>query len=125
MRHYENSRLTESNPLFWQKYRIDDRKGRLKGKVKDSTGLPLAGARVWIRENDSSTYSDDEGSFSIDNLRPADYSIVIEAEGFQTAVCELRVNAGDNTGADFSLLRPYNWFLFNTVRSPMRFEFAD
>ena len=55
----------------------------LRGEVvSSSTGEPIPGATIIIRELDRGTAADTDGTFSIRNLQPGDYILVVRAVGF-------------------------------------------
>jgi len=56
--------------------------GHIRGKVVDIDGCGVGGCKMWIRENGQSAYSDAFGNFSMINIRPGLYTIIIECEVF-------------------------------------------
>lgn len=76
--------------------------GKLKGKIENEKGKPIAGADVRaMRSRDRSvmeTKTDQEGNFSFD-LAPDDYTVSFDAEGYQggTLVQMQQVEDGKET----------------------------
>lgn len=61
--------------------------GVIRGAVADSSGLPVAGTKVTIRNQNSrearSVTSDDSGDFVFPALIPGQYTATVEAKGFK------------------------------------------
>jgi hypothetical protein len=68
----------------------------VNGKVTDrNTGEGLAGARILVKETGLRIYSDFEGNFVINNLRPGTYSLEVELISYHAeGVDEVAVSAG-------------------------------
>jgi hypothetical protein len=78
--------------------------GHIRGKVVDIDGCGVGGCKMWIRENGQSAYSDAFGNFSMINIRPGLYTIIIECEGFSPfVIADLPVEPGDNPGHLFTI----------------------
>lgn len=62
--------------------------GSIMGNVKDSTGAVISGATVRVHNEEigfsRTVVSSDNGTFVIPGLRPATYSITVQANGFRT-----------------------------------------
>lgn len=62
----------------------------LAGRVVDTTGATVAGARIEVRNADtaqsSATLSGDDGSYQVSFLTPGNYVIAVEKPGFKRAV---------------------------------------
>jgi len=58
--------------------------GELSGVVVDAaTGEALSGIEVRIEENGESAETNNEGEFSLENLEPGTYTLIIEEEGYE------------------------------------------
>jgi len=61
----------------------------LKGKIVDfSTGEALTGVEVEIEGTNLSTYSDLDGNFSFENLKPGEYSIIASFISYKKSLVE-------------------------------------
>lgn len=61
----------------------------LKGKIVDfSTGEALTGVEVEIEGTSLSTYSDLDGNFSFENLKPGEYSIIASFISYKKSLVE-------------------------------------
>lgn len=64
--------------------------GAIRGKVSDSSGAIIPGAKVTATDTNSSktysTSSNDEGVFLIENIPAGNYSIRIDANGFKSSI---------------------------------------
>jgi len=60
--------------------------GRVSGTVRDSSGAPVAGARIQLRTNSSSsaTTTDSRGHFSFARVPATQGTVVVQARGMQT-----------------------------------------
>lgn len=83
-------------------------RGALLGTVTDASGAVVVGARVTLRNQDTgvarTTATDDTGFYSVSELPIGNYSIVVEKEGFQTAVASgIRVDIAVERRVDITL----------------------
>lgn len=63
--------------------------GGLKGKVRSSTGDPIFGATITIRQDGDdlkSVKSDKKGNFLMEGLKPGKYNVVFSKSGFSTGL---------------------------------------
>jgi hypothetical protein len=78
--------------------------GHIRGRVADIDGCDIGGCKVWIRENGRSAYSDGSGNFTMINIKPALYTLVVECEGFSPfVIADLPIEPGDNPGHVFTI----------------------
>jgi tetratricopeptide (TPR) repeat protein len=85
--------------------------GMARGKVVDDKGQPVAGAKVtWefqggvTRKGDVTTNK--KGEFVQVGLQPGNYKFMVDAQGFQPQMTEMRVGLGDATQVpEFKLAR--------------------
>jgi len=64
---------------------------------------PLHGASVRIVGSNKTAVADDDGRFSITNLPPGKYTLIVHQEGFADVSRSVIVTAGQDTKADFEL----------------------
>ena len=61
--------------------------GNLRGRVADPSGSPAAGARITLTDEATTlsraTVTNDQGEYVFNALRPATYTIAVEATGFK------------------------------------------
>ncbi len=69
---------------FSQNYEIN-------GTVKDTSGNPLSEVNIVIIGRDIGAASNDEGKFSIKNIKPGDYQIEISSIGYQPYTKEIKI----------------------------------
>ncbi len=82
--------------------------GVITGAVRDNSGAIIEKAQVSVR-NDSTglrtkTETDAQGIFVSPPLHPGDYSVEIEAPGFQATVEHVRLEVGQRVSADVALV---------------------
>jgi hypothetical protein len=78
------------------------------GRVVDSSGAVVAGARVTISNvgtNETrSVQTGDEGDYTIPQLPPGEYSLTVEQTGFKKAVQRFTLETGQGARIDISLV---------------------
>src|SRR5215468_5323803 len=84
---------------------------QVRGIVTDQTGAVVQGAQVTMTNEGTgiatTTKTDDRGLFTFAGLRPASYTIKVEAQGFQaTERKQLVLQVDQQTSIDFSLKPP-------------------
>jgi protocatechuate 3,4-dioxygenase beta subunit len=68
--------------------------------VNQETGVPIVGASIEVLLMDSNgviittSFSDIDGSFVVEDLMPSTYSVLVSAEGFQTSSASLKLTPG-------------------------------
>ena len=75
----------------------------LSGKIKSAQGELLPGVSVTIKGADIGTTTDSEGIYSIQNLKPGNYSIEISAVGYFKVSQIITVKSGKSLTLDFDL----------------------
>ena len=65
----------------------------LRGKISDAAGQPLIGANVWLEGLKRGTTSDRFGGFSLPDLAPGTFQLVISYVGYQDLVETVELNA--------------------------------
>ncbi|MFM2152674.1 MAG: hypothetical protein RL199_1109, partial [Pseudomonadota bacterium] len=71
--------------------------GRLLGRVRLTGATSSAGATVFLSGTDRSTYTDDAGSFVLDDVLPGDWTLQVMAPGFRAESRAVAVAAGSDT----------------------------
>ncbi len=75
--------------------------GKITGKVMDKiTGEPLVGATVTLRGSNASTITDNNGSFTLSNLKAGKGNIVISYVGYADMVQGVTISSGGSETAD-------------------------
>lgn len=85
-----------------------DTTATILGNVTDSTGAEVPKAAVAVTNLETNvtvnTVTTDSGAYTVTNLNPGNYSVVVKMSGFQTAsITNLTVSAGDRRRADAAL----------------------
>jgi carboxypeptidase family protein len=82
--------------------------GAIRGAITDQSGAVLPAVTVTVRNVDTNTErritTNAEGLYNADNLRPGDYEITVEAQGFKKSTQQLAVLTGNTHTANFSLV---------------------
>lgn len=81
-------------------------KGSIGGTVRDAAGAALPGAKVTVTgaQTNRDAVTGDDGAFTIENLTPGLYDIVIEQAGFKKAsATKIEVNVGKQTTLSLNL----------------------
>ena len=77
---------------------LAQQRGVISGRIVDSGGLPMPGATVTLTEQNTgftrTVVSADTGAYSITNLEPGTYTIVVEMPSFASIVVALTLNVG-------------------------------
>jgi hypothetical protein len=78
--------------------------GKLEGHVRDSTGLPMPSAQVWIDGTEYGGVTDLRGYYLIDNIPPRVVDLTVTLVGYRRVQLKgLRISEGNTTAQDFSL----------------------
>ncbi len=78
-------------------------RGAISGRVVDSAGAVLQGARVELQPRATSTVTDGQGEFTISDLTPGDYTLTVKYVGFSLLTTKVTVTAGQVTRSDATL----------------------
>src|SRR5271170_5332441 len=75
--------------------------GQISGTIKDASGAVVSGAKVTVTSLGTGltrdTTTNPAGIFTIPSLRPDEYKVVIEAQGFQPITEQVKVAVGADT----------------------------
>lgn len=77
--------------------------GSISGRVVDSAGAVLVGARVDVQPRGASAVTGSQGEFNISDLPPGDYTLTVHYVGFASFSMSVTVVAGQTARADASL----------------------
>ncbi|SMC85685.1 TonB-dependent receptor [Pedobacter africanus] len=75
----------------------------ITGKVKSSNGTAVPAATVRLQNSSYGAVSDENGNYSISNVKPGSYILSVTAIGFKARKKNIKVEAGPPQNADFSL----------------------
>ena len=78
-------------------------RGALTGRVVDSSGAILPGARIVLRPMGASTVSNGQGEFTVSNLPSGDYALAVEYVGFAPVSKPARVTDGQIARVEITL----------------------
>lgn len=92
--------------------RLASEAGVVVGTVKNAAGAPLEGASLHVRDAQgrrvflvSLTNTSTDGTYSQGQLKPGEYDVAIEKDGFAPSTQRVLVEAGKSARADFTLLQ--------------------
>lgn len=81
-----------------------DQSGIISGQVKDSKdGAPLQGATIRIIGTALGAYSKDEGKFTITNISPGTYNLLVTFVGYQSEKKEIIIEAGKENNIEIEM----------------------
>jgi TonB-dependent receptor len=78
-------------------------RGVVSGRLTDTAGGVLQGARIELQPIGLSVVSNNQGEFTIKDVAPGEYKLIVSFVGFAPFTKDLRVAAGQPTRADASL----------------------
>lgn len=77
--------------------------GKLKGTVRDSVGNPVKDASVLIQNTKYITTTGTNGDYSIKDVAPGNYSVLVSLVGYTPLSANIIVKASETTKQDFKL----------------------
>src|SRR5438445_2927915 len=91
--------------LLWlfSSAQAQERKGAITGRVTDSSGGALIGARVSVQPKGVTVISHAQGQFFVNDLEPGGYTVTVSYVGFTPATKTVVVTAGQSANADAKL----------------------
>lgn len=69
-------------------------RGGISGRVVDSTGAVLPGARIDVQPSGASAVSNGQGEFNISDLPAGKYTLTVHYEGFKPFTSDVTISAG-------------------------------
>ncbi len=116
---YENASITASlgeTDLTGQDLTVEVHNGTIQGAASRDTGGPVAMALVTIVELDSTTYTDNNGSYAFHHLYSGTYTLTVSKEGFGDVPPATVILAQSETSTqDFPGLSPLTSAIFGIV----------
>jgi iron complex outermembrane receptor protein len=85
-----------------------EKNGSIHGHVKTSDGQPAAYVSVGLVGSGKGTTTDDNGEYTLSNVKPGTYSIRVSFIGLQTQEKAVEVVSGKTTDVDFKLAENNN-----------------
>ena len=79
-----------------QKIDAQQKTSSVFGTVLDHKNQPLAYVFIFIKDTDWGTYTSKKGKFTIDNIYPGTYTLIIPGIGFKELRKEINVVSGKN-----------------------------
>src|SRR5689334_25034743 len=76
--------------------------GGIKGKIISSDGEPVPYVTVSLKNEHRTVITDDDGYYTLRNVRPGDHTLVISHAGLQTREQPVHVTAVATAGADLT-----------------------
>ena len=92
-----------SNAVLAENRDPEPKVGSIRGRVIDNTKQVLPGAYVYIDGLQTGDVSDVNGFYSIRNLKPGNYKVVVSYVGYNPYIMELIVKEGKATEHDIEL----------------------
>ncbi len=84
---------------------VAQRPGGIGGRVTEANrGVPVASVRVSIVETGRQAYTDDEGRYRLENVRPGRYRVRVVRIGYRPDTAAVTVAAGATARLDFTLV---------------------
>ena len=80
-----------------------DNTGAIKGVVLNADGKPAVAASVLLTAKQITVTTNEQGVFTIPNLQPGSYELLITLIGHELVTQKIKVAAGKTTQADISL----------------------
>lgn len=80
------------------------REGSLSGRIVSAVDQsPIPGARIKVRDTESSTTSGEDGNYAFDKLSERNWMVSVQAEGYHPAEQVVAIVTGGEQTADFAL----------------------
>jgi iron complex outermembrane receptor protein len=89
--------------FFFGAVQAQNKLGTVSGTIKTSDGLPVAYASVGLKNTNKVSQTNENGSFSIKNVAPGNYTIKISAIGLVSQEKSIVVTEGQPTEINFSI----------------------
>jgi Fe(3+) dicitrate transport protein len=68
----------------------------LKGTIKDSLGIPVANASVFLKGTSVGVSADAQGNYQIENISAGNYSVEVSMMGYSTFLIQTIINPNEN-----------------------------
>jgi iron complex outermembrane receptor protein len=77
--------------------------GTVKGKISSADGQPAAFVTIGLKDTKKGTLTDEDGLFTLKNVKPGNYTLVISYTGTKTLHNQVTVGADQVTAVTFAL----------------------
>jgi iron complex outermembrane receptor protein len=77
--------------------------GNLKGSISTSNGKVAPYVNILVKESGKGTVSSETGTYSINGLKPGDYTVVISFTGLKTIEEAVKISGSETIVRDFTL----------------------
>ncbi|RFM26157.1 TonB-dependent siderophore receptor [Deminuibacter soli] len=81
----------------------ENKNGHIKGKVLTADDKPAAAVSVNIQGSKKATLTEEDGSFSIDNVKPGDYQLEVSLVGYESSIVPVTVTEGKTASVSIML----------------------
>ena len=87
--------------LFSQLAVYAQNNAEISGTVKTSDGKPASYISVGLKETNKSVVTDEEGAYTLKNIKPGNYTLKVSAIGITAQEKDIQLKAGQNSQQDF------------------------
>ncbi|MBS1661909.1 MAG: DUF2012 domain-containing protein, partial [Bacteroidetes bacterium] len=81
----------------------DKKNGNIRGKVLTADDKPAASVTVYLQGAKKATYTEEDGSFSLNNIKPGTYQIEVSLIGYETTSVPVTVEEGKTATVSIAL----------------------
>ncbi len=99
----ENTTVTAYFELVTTPVPVEDLNSTITGKVTDNQGQPIVDAKVTVVQTTDYMYTLSSGEYRFENLPPNNYTLKIEADGYNTTQTSVVTEANQTYIQNFSL----------------------
>lgn len=78
--------------------------GKIQGKVSSKDNIALSYANISLANSQYKTYSNQSGDFSIDNVKPGNYTLLVKFMGYKTSKTKVNVLKNKTISIDITLI---------------------
>lgn len=81
----------------------DKKNGHIRGKVRTADDKPAASVSVYIQGTKKAALTEEDGSFTINNVKPGDYQVEVSLVGYETTAVPVTVEEGKTSNVSITL----------------------